>query len=94
MCKHFSNDLVNEHSNMPRRGVIPKFSDLEVIALALTADTESIDSERCQRSDFGVLVLAARVGMRAAAATAAATTLATRHPHHTAHSEENGHRNY
>lgn len=30
---------------MPRRGVVPKFSDLEVIALALTAETESIDSE-------------------------------------------------
>ena len=45
VCKHFSKDLVNEHGNMPRRGVVPKFSDLEVIALALTAETESIDSE-------------------------------------------------
>ena len=34
VCKHFSKDLVNEHGNMPRRGVVPKFSDLEVIALA------------------------------------------------------------
>ena len=45
MCKSFSKDLVNENGNVPRRGVVPKFSDLEVIALSLTAETESIDSE-------------------------------------------------
>ena len=45
VCKRFSKDLVKEHGNMPRRGVVPKFSDLEVIALALTAQTEIIDSE-------------------------------------------------
>ena len=45
VCKHFSKDLAGGHGNMPRRGVVPKFSDLEVIALALTAETESIDSE-------------------------------------------------
>ena len=32
--------------NIPRRGPVPKFSDLEVVALSLTAETESIDSEK------------------------------------------------
>ena len=45
VCKQFAVGLVNEQGNMPRRGVVPKFSDLEVIALSLTAETESIDSE-------------------------------------------------
>lgn len=45
VCKHFSKDLVNEHGKKPRRGFVPKFSDLEVITLSLTAETESIDSE-------------------------------------------------
>ena len=39
-------NLVNEFGNIPRRGPIPKFSDLEVVALALTAEAESIDSEK------------------------------------------------
>lgn len=30
---------------MPRRGVVPRFSDLEVIALSLTAEKFSVDSE-------------------------------------------------
>ena len=45
ICKHFSGNLVNEKGNVPRRGVVPKFSDLEVVALTLAAETESIDSE-------------------------------------------------
>ena len=45
VCKRFSKNLVNEHGNMPRPGVVPKFSDLEVIALNLTAESMSIDSE-------------------------------------------------
>ena len=39
ICKHFSKNLVNELGNVPRRGVVPKFSDLEVIALSLTAES-------------------------------------------------------
>lgn len=31
ICKDFSKDLVNERGNLPRRGVVPRFSDLEVI---------------------------------------------------------------
>lgn len=45
ICKDFSKDLVNEKGNIPRRGVVPKFSDLEVIALSMTAEHLSIDSE-------------------------------------------------
>ena len=33
ICKQMAGNLVNEHGNIPRRGVIPKFSDLEVVAL-------------------------------------------------------------
>ena len=42
ICKQFSENLVNESGNVPRRGPVPKFSDLEVVALSLTAETESI----------------------------------------------------
>ena len=46
ICKQFSENLVNESGNVPRRGPVPKFSVLEVVALSLTAETESIDSEK------------------------------------------------
>ena len=45
ICKFFSKNLVNERGNLPRRGVVPRFSDIEVIALSLTAEKYSIDSE-------------------------------------------------
>ena len=45
-CKQFSENLVNESGNVPHRGPVPKFSDLEVVALSLMAETESIDSEK------------------------------------------------
>lgn len=45
ICKQFSKNLVNERGNMLRRDPVPKFSDLEVIALSLLAESESIDSE-------------------------------------------------
>ncbi len=44
--KLFSHNLVNEHGNIVRRGPVPKFSDLEVVALSLAAESESIDSEK------------------------------------------------
>ena len=47
VCKNFSKNLVNEQGNAPRRGPVPRFSDLEVIALSLTAEQFSIDSECC-----------------------------------------------
>ena len=43
ICKQFSENLVNESGNVPRRGPVPKFLDLEVVALSLTVETESID---------------------------------------------------
>ena len=46
ICKQFSENLVNESGNVPRRGHVPKFSDLEVVALSLTAEAENIDSEK------------------------------------------------
>ena len=45
ICKQFSENLVNEKGNIRRPGPVPKFSDLEVVALSLTAESESIDSE-------------------------------------------------
>lgn len=36
---------INEKGNYVRRGTIPRFSDIEVIALSLTAECLSIDSE-------------------------------------------------
>lgn len=45
LCKDFAGNRVNELGNVPRRGVIPKFSDLEVIALGITAEAYGFDSE-------------------------------------------------
>ena len=46
ICKQFSENLVNESGNVPHHGHVPKFSDLEVVALFLTSEAESIDSEK------------------------------------------------
>ena len=46
ICKQFSKNLVNESGNVPRCGPVPKFSDLEVVALSLATEAESIDSEK------------------------------------------------
>jgi hypothetical protein len=45
ICNKFGKKFTNEKGNITRRGVVPKFSDLEVVALSLTAETLSIDSE-------------------------------------------------
>ena len=45
ICKSFAGELVNVKGNINRKGVIPRFSDLEVIALSMTAETLGIDSE-------------------------------------------------
>lgn len=42
ICKQFSENLVNDSGNVPRRGPVPKFSDLEVVALSLTAETRAL----------------------------------------------------
>lgn len=38
ICKDFAGNRVNELGNVTRCGVVPKFSDLEVIALGITAE--------------------------------------------------------
>ena len=45
ICKNFSKNLVDERGNMPRRGVVPRFSEHEVIAITLTAEQFGVDSE-------------------------------------------------
>jgi hypothetical protein len=45
ICNKFGKKFTNEKGNITRRGVVPKFSDLEVIALSMTAEALSIDSE-------------------------------------------------
>ena len=47
ICKRHSENLVNSLGNVPRVGVVPRFSDLEVIALSLTTEALGIDSENC-----------------------------------------------
>lgn len=43
--KEFAGNRVTTLGNIPRRGVVPKFSDLEVIALSAIAEAFGIDSE-------------------------------------------------
>jgi len=38
ICKQIAGNLVNESGNVPRRGVVPKFSDLEVVALNMASE--------------------------------------------------------
>ena len=45
ICKQVAGNLVNESGNVPRRGVVPKFSDLEIAALNMTSEVTGIDSE-------------------------------------------------
>lgn len=45
ICNNFSHDLVTERGNTLRPGPIPRFSDLEVIALSMAAESEETDSE-------------------------------------------------
>ena len=45
ICKKMSLNLVDEQGNIPRRGVVPRFSDIEIVALSLTSESLGIDSE-------------------------------------------------
>lgn len=45
ICKKFAGNRVNSLGNVPRCGVVPKFSDLEVVALSITAESFGFDSE-------------------------------------------------
>ena len=56
ICKCHSENLVNSLGNVPHRGAVPRFSDLEVIALRMTAEAFGIDSEShlfCMLSQSG-----------------------------------------
>ena len=56
ICKQIAGNLVNESGNVPRRGVVPKFSDLEVVALNMASEAVGIDSAAPQ-NPVGVNVL-------------------------------------
>ena len=45
ICKQVAGNLVNESGNVPRKGVVPRFSDLEIVALNMTSEAVGIDSE-------------------------------------------------
>lgn len=45
ICKQFAGNLVNKQGNIPRCGVVPRFSDLEVVALGMASESIGIDSE-------------------------------------------------
>lgn len=45
ICKQVAGNLVNEPGNVPRRGVVSRFSDLEIVALNMTSEAAGIDSE-------------------------------------------------
>lgn len=45
ICKQVAGNLVNESGNIPKKGAVPRFSDLEVIALNMTSEAMGIDSE-------------------------------------------------
>lgn len=45
ICKQFSKDLVTEQGNVLRPGPVLCFSDLDVIAMSMAAESEEIDSE-------------------------------------------------
>ena len=45
ICKQVAGNLVNESGNVSRRGVVPRFSDIEIVALNMTSEAVGIDSE-------------------------------------------------
>ncbi len=45
ICKQITGNLVNESGNVLRRGVVLKFSDLEVVALNMASEAVGVDSE-------------------------------------------------
>ena len=45
ICKKFAENQINEKGNVPRCGVVPTFSDLEVVAFSITAEALSFNSD-------------------------------------------------
>ena len=52
ICKKIGKDLVNIVDNIPRRGIVPKFSDLEVLSLSITSESLGI---ACETYSFSIL---------------------------------------
>lgn len=48
ICKQIAGNLVNKQGNVPRRGVVPRFSDLEIVALSI--DSKPIEVCRLSRA--------------------------------------------
>ena len=49
ICKQFSYDLVNTEGNSRRRGVVPRFSDIEVIANATEVTSQMVTEQHLLR---------------------------------------------
>lgn len=45
ICKQVAENLVNKQGNVLRCGVVPRFSDLEIVALSMASESIGIDSE-------------------------------------------------
>lgn len=45
ISKQIAGNLVNARGNLPRCGVVPKFSDLEEVALCMASKSIGMDSE-------------------------------------------------
>ena len=45
ICKKISTNLVNDKGNIRRPGSVLRFSDIEVVALSMAAESESFDSD-------------------------------------------------
>ena len=56
ICKKIGKDLVNKEGNIPRRGVVPKFSDLEVLSLSRVSRkiAQEIQRTDCQSNKYFV----------------------------------------
>ena len=53
--QEFFKNLVDERGNMPRRGVVPRFSDLEVIALTILQYINFINNKPIGRVKYALL---------------------------------------
>ena len=61
ICKNFLKNLVDERGNMPRRGGVPRFSDLEVIALTILQYINFINNKPIGRVKYALLQFRQRV---------------------------------
>lgn len=45
ISKQIAGNLVNKQGNVPQHSVVPRFSDLEIVALSMASESIGIDSE-------------------------------------------------